>query len=271
MAMPVELYIGRHGESERNFANHALINEELDYFTREFLERPSGVARLTPLGCKQALAAGEWLREQGGLAEGDGYFVSSFVRAIETALLLDLPQAQWHRRNELRERNAGDWEHLSAKERMRLIEQQPVKLYELDPWNWSSPNGESFADISIRLWIFLHMLHERYAQKRVILVCHGYVMLALRVLLERMSDEKFRQVYRSKDSNERTHNGLILHYSRTLPDGSTTPDYQRMRRICPWNPSLVSSEWETIEKRSLSNEDLRRIVDAHPQMIRQAS
>lgn len=264
--MPIDLYGVRHGESDRNFANRMLENGEFDYFTKQFIEQPSALARLTDEGRMQAARTGEWLREHANLGPEDGYFVSSYIRAIESAGLLGLPHARWRRRNELRERSAGDWESLSGEERRRRIKAQPTRLYEKDPWNWSSPNGESFADVAMRVWIFLHGLHEGYGEKRAVIMCHGYLMLALRQLLERMPDETFRKVYNSRDPDDRTHNCLILHYTRMREDGTLASHYVRMRKIVAWDPSLVSSAWTPIERQLLSNDELLEIAGRYPRL-----
>lgn len=271
MTMPLDSYYVRHFLSERNAANKKLGQEnDMSYFTKELIEQPTSYARLDQEGVVQAGPTGAWLRENTALTEGDGYYVSSYVRAMESAYLLGLPHARWQRRNELRERSAGDWESFSTIERVQRAKAQPVKSYELDPWNWRAPNGESFADVALRVWQFFHMQHES-GKKRSITMCHGYVLLAIRVLLEHMPDEEFRRVYGSKDPHLRTHNGIILHYTRRRePDNPHSPaesSYQWVRTICAWDPALVSSKWKPIEPKALSNAELRRLVERYKRLL----
>jgi broad specificity phosphatase PhoE len=271
MTMPEDGYYVRHFLSERNAANRRLGEEnDMSYFTKELTEQPTSHARLDPEGVEQAGPTSAWLRDNAGLAEDDGYYVSSYIRAMESAYLLNLPYARWQRRNELRERSAGEWESLSTQERIVRAKAQPVKTYERDPWNWRAPNGESFADVAVRVWQFFHMQHES-GKKRSITMCHGYVLLVIRFLLERMPDEEFREVYGSKDPQLRTHNGIILHYTRrhepANPASPLSDDYQWVRSICAWNPSLVSEAWRPIERRTLSNDDLRRLVERHKRLL----
>ncbi len=136
----------------------------------------------------------------------------------ETATLLNLPNARWRRLNRLRERSAGDWEHVSAPDRRRLLAAYPVKHYELDPYNWPPPNGETLAEVEERrVSLFLDTLHRKCAHRKVVVVCHGEVLLVFRVLLERMTDENFRLLYGSKNPHDRMHNGIIIHYTRRSP------------------------------------------------------
>ena len=54
----------------------------------------------------------EWLKEK-NLPHFDGHFVSTHVRALETAALLDLPDAEWEQDFQLRERDVGLWGAMS--------------------------------------------------------------------------------------------------------------------------------------------------------------
>ncbi len=263
MTMPLDLFLVRHGESERNLANRAAHGGDVSYFTQEFISRPTSLARLTPEGRKQAAAAGAWLREHAGLhAVEDRYFTSSYVRAAETAALLGLPGAQWRRLNKLRERSAGDWEHVSAPERRRLLDQYPVKHYELDPYNWPPPNGETLAQVEEgRIFSFLDTLHRKCANRKVVVVCHGEVLLVFRVNLERMADEAFRRYTGPR----------IRITACTTASSSITPGgrpmilwlirrahFGWMRIVCPWDMTLSSNEWSPIHRETFSNEKLPR-------------
>lgn len=272
MTMPVDLFLVRHGESERNLANRAAYAGDLSYFAREFIERPTSLARLTPRGIEQAVAAGDWLRTYAGLMpRTDHYYCSSYVRAAETAALLGLPGAKWRRLNRLCERSAGDWEHVPAPERKKLLVAYPVKHYELDPYNWPPPNGERLADVEDRLTLFLDTLHRGDPSRRAVVVGHGEVLLVFRVMLERMTDEEFKRVHGSKDAYDRIQNCLIIQYTRRVPNArETTPYYNWMRMVCPWDTSLSSNDWKPIRRAEFSNDELMRLVEAHPTMLKEA-
>src|SRR3990172_1260288 len=107
MSMPRNLVLVRHAESEGNKAIQCSENGDHGLFTEEFRKRHSSSFRLTNKGREQAKIAGAWIR--GNIAlEWDGYYVSPSLRALETAVLLQLPFAGWEHRFCLRERDWGD-------------------------------------------------------------------------------------------------------------------------------------------------------------------
>lgn len=91
-------------------------------YTGAFLKRHSSLWRLTDRGREQAETAGAWLREHTrGVAVAKGmadalshsqslssvpsvhrYYVSEYIRAMETAALMDLPDAKWFENDETR-------------------------------------------------------------------------------------------------------------------------------------------------------------------------
>jgi broad specificity phosphatase PhoE len=60
----------------------------------EFLRRHSSKWRLTDLGRQQAEAAGKWLRENFPGKSFDRFYVSEYIRCMETAARLDIPHAR---------------------------------------------------------------------------------------------------------------------------------------------------------------------------------
>ncbi len=104
--LPLDLVLVRHGQSEGNIANTRSRAGDHSAFTPEFLNRHSTRLRLTDRGRTQAKAAGEWLRAN-GLTQFDRHYVSEYARAVETAALLDLPNARWYMDFQLRERDHG--------------------------------------------------------------------------------------------------------------------------------------------------------------------
>ena len=169
--LPLNLVIVRHGESEGNIANRRSRKGDNSDFTPEFLNRHSTKLRLTDKGKVQAKMAGDWLKSQ-GLDRFDGYYVSEYTRAVETAALLDLPDADWNMDFQLRERDHGQVDMLANSTRkeqfqryMRLRQQH--LLYA--PW----PDGESIPEICDRLRTnILSTLHREMADKQVIIVSH---------------------------------------------------------------------------------------------------
>lgn len=255
MALPNDIVLVRHGESEGNLAYRQSRRGDDSAFTEEFRNRHSSFWRLTDKGREQARMAGEWIRQNIG-DRFDRYYVSEFIRAQETAALLGLPDAVWFRDFYLRERNWGDLE-LKTQEERALLFGEVLQKRNSDTFFWRPPNGESLAELCLRIDRVLHTLHRECDGKRVVMVCHGEVMWAFRVRLERMSQGRFRELERSSDIRDSILNTQILHYTRCDPGSSYVAPYaQWMRSVCPTDQSLSRNTWERIERPTFSNEDL---------------
>ena len=264
MTLPIDVVLVRHGESEGNVANHLSRHGDNSAFTQEFLARHSSRFRLSALGREQAIATGEWLRQEflsvrpernGALF--DRHYTSEYVRAMETAGLLGLPSARWYANPSLRERNWGDMEVLPGDER-RARFGESVAMKKCEPLLWTPPNGESIVDVCERIDRVLDTLHRETRDfQRVIIVCHGEVMWAFRVRLERLSEREYKRLDLSKDPHDRIHNCQILHYSRRDPATELTYPYANwMRSVCPLNTTLSSNEWRQIVRQTFTNEEL---------------
>ena len=208
-------------------------------FTDEFRKRHTASFRLSDLGRQQALAAGEWIRnefyEKGGIGF-DRYVTSEYYRAMETAALLNLPKADWLCDFYLSERSWGDIDVYPENERVEKFG-QALQRREVEAFFWAPPNGESFTQLCQRVDRALDTLHRGSSDKRVIIVCHGEVMWAFRVRIERMSQEKFKELNLSDDPNDRIHNCQILHYTRRDPNEHKLTEHANwMRMIRPQSP-----------------------------------
>lgn len=269
MGMPADLLLIRHGESEGNVALHASKNGDNRHLTEEFLTLHSSRWRLSPTGCEQAQITGEWLREN--FPEGfDRYYVSEYARAMETAALLGLPNADWMISPYLRERWWGDLDRMSYEERQRVFAQSLADR-EITPYYWRPPNGEALVEVCARLRPILSALHRECAGKRVVIVCHGEVMEAFRVELERLSEHAYLEWEESKktDPTQKINNCQIFHYTRRDPSGipwreiSTHLDWRRS--LCPCKG--VEGSWETIERPRYSNAELLEVAEHSPQLL----
>lgn len=270
MTMPIDLVLVRHGESEGNLAKDRAKKGDTQGFTKEFLDRHSSQFRLTSKGVAQAKAAGEWLKAN-GLARFDRYYSSEYLRAYETAghLGLDLlPEQRWFLDFFLRERDYGQWDVLPYAERSRKFPEY-VKHQERDGFFWSPPGGESMADVALRLGRLLDTLHRECSDKRVIVVCHGETIWAMRVRLERMTQGRFAQLDASKESHDRIHNCQIIQYTRREPGSDKPPGtrYDWMRSICPWDHALSSGDWTRIVRPTYTNEDLLAMAESKPRLV----
>lgn len=266
MSMPLDLVLVRHGESEGNIA-HSLSKKGDDrHYTKEFRARHSSTWRLSDRGIEQARAAGAWIRAHIS-PTFDRYLTSDYFRARETAAYLALPDAGWYTDFYLREREWGEIDVLTHEERMRLHAESMARRKE-DSFYWSPPGGESMAHLCNRLKWVLHTLHREMGGKRVVIVCHGEVMWGFRVLVERITADRYLELDHSPDPRHRILNGHVLHYTRTDPEtGLVHPYVGHMRQVCPWDLSRGAGAWEPITRPKYSNEDLLKTVERVPRTI----
>jgi NAD+ kinase len=271
MGMPLELLLVRHGDSKGNEAVRRSKQGDHGAYTDAFKNQHSSLWRLTDLGREQARIAGAWIRDNVG-DHFDRYYTSEYIRAQETAANLGLPGARWYCEFYLRERDRGDIDVIAQNELAEKYEDS-LRRREIDAFYWTPPNGESMAQLCLRVDRVLNTLHRECDGKRVIINCHGETMWALRIRLERMSQARYRELDASKDPKDRIHNAQILHYTRRHPFSDSPnaqfPAYEWMRSVCPTDLSLSRNEWEQIQRPSYTNEQLLENVEKHPRMIRE--
>jgi hypothetical protein len=119
-----ELVLVRHGESEGNIAHkRSLRGDHALYENVHFARRHSSHWRLTNRGIEEAIKAGEWLRTNLD-TNFDRFYVSEYVRAMETAAKLNFTNATWFAETFLRERDLGIFDLMShAERRQRFAEE----------------------------------------------------------------------------------------------------------------------------------------------------
>jgi NAD+ kinase len=258
--MPMDLVLVRHGESEGNVANRLSREGDNKHFTQEFRGRHSSSWRLSDLGIKQAKLAGDWIR--GNLSNRfDRYYTSEYVRAMETAALLNLPDATWYTEFLLRERDWGELDSCPEDERKAKFAHALAKK-DVEPLYWTPPGGVSMADLCLRIDRIIQTLHRECEGKQVIIVCHGEVMWGFRIRIERMSQERYRDLDLSRHPFHHIHNCQILHYSRRNPEtGNESVHLDWMRSICPWDTSLSTNDWQEIKRPRCNNNELMARVE----------
>ena len=92
MAMPNNLILVRHGESEGNLIQWAAKAQQTIEIPLDLMNRHTCDWRLTTKGIEQAKIAGQWILANIG-TDFYRYYSSSYLRALETAALLNLPNA----------------------------------------------------------------------------------------------------------------------------------------------------------------------------------
>jgi broad specificity phosphatase PhoE len=267
MAMPNRLVEVRHGESEGNVATRGGKKGDFSLFTDEFRERPGHDWRLTPKGVEQAQAAGRWI-QRFVLGEGeqfDKFYVSPHRRTRETAGNLALNNALWLKVPRLRERDWGDIENISRQE---FAEKYPDSAHkkEIDSLYWRPPGGESIAQVGeTRVQRFFETLHREAAEQNVIAVTHGEFIWATRFELERMDHERW--AISEKDAAQKIKNCQVVEWSRLDPEtGAQSPKILWVRSVCPWETPDSPGEWQHIERRGYTSEELLTEVELLPRL-----
>lgn len=265
--MPVDLVFVRHGRSEGNEARERSQRGDDRHYTSDFRKRRNREWRLTDAGIEQATAAGDWIRDN--IAEVFfRYETSEYLRARETAAHLRLPDAVWIQEILLRERSWGHADFVMPEsERFEQFAAELATRRE-DPCYWRPPDGESLADVCLRVEWVLGRLRRECAGQSCVLVTHEDVMWAARFVLERLTQEGWRDALLSDDPRAKIHNGQVLHYTRRDPEtGELALRMQWVRSVCPWDPARSTGHWQRIQPRGLSNDELLDSVAAVERLV----
>ena len=199
---PAALWIVRHGESAGNVARDAAEAAGLPMID---VEHRDVDVPLSPLGERQARALGEWI---GRLPESERpthTIASPYVRAVQTAEIVlaaagcpvDSIDVEVDER--LREREFGILDRLTkAGIEARHPEQAAARAF-LGKFYHRPPGGESWADVALRLRSLLDSVGRQYAGERLLVVGHQVVVLVLRYLLERLSEQELLAIDRAAE------------------------------------------------------------------------
>jgi NAD+ kinase len=209
--------------------------------------------------------AGKWLKQNLG-TKFDRYYVSGYARAVETAALLDLPDAVWFQDLYLRERDLGLFEIMPEEDKQTKYP-EAYRQYKLDPFYWTPPNGESIAQLCLRIDRVLQTLHRECSGKRVLIVCHGLVMWAFMVRIERLTPMQFLERSQSQDYKWAIHNCQVMQYSRQDPGtGEVKDTVDWARSLCPWGEAAEDS-WRKIQRPRFTNQQLLDTIQEFPRVL----
>lgn len=267
MAMPRDLVMVRHGQSEANIVQKIFKENPEAIAPQGFFDRHDTHMRLSKKGREQALAAGEWLIKN--FPSGfDRYYVSPLARTRETAGRLAI-QGTWRLDDRWRERDWGEYSLLNETERKEKYELSH-RLKQQHKWYWCPPGGESLATgVRLRFEGILETAHRELANKTMVAVTHGETISVARYVLERMDPDE----YLLDDANaaRRIENCQILHYTRTDPaTGETAPQLRWLRSVCPWDEGLSwdGGEWISIPPRpTYDDEDLLKSIEVYTNLF----
>lgn len=248
MSMPRNLLLVRHGQSEANVLQGYEKRGETHNLPEALRTRPDWEHRLSEEGVQQAEIAGKWIADNVGVVEEwfDVRYVSSFIRARETAAYLGGAAAVWTIHPMLHERDWGEFG-----ETPRSIQQEvfprTARMREIAPLFARLDGGEAIADnVAMRIRSFRDTL-MRKPDENVLVVAHGDILSTARYILEEMLPEQWQAI--EDDPSQRIANCSVLWYSRVNPnDVNDVRSYLNWRRMVePNNLSRSPFEGQWIE------------------------
>src|ERR1700712_567848 len=196
------LWIVRHGESAGNVARDVAIAAKLPMI--DIASRDVDVP-LSGRGEAQATALGEWFRQLPTDQRPTVILTSPYLRARRTTDLL-LAAAELDRTElievideRLREKEFGVLDRLTSFGITAHYPEQAEFRRILGKFYHRPPGGESWCDVILRLRSVIDMVTRDYRRERVLVVCHTVVVLCLRYLLERMTEEQILAIDQAAD------------------------------------------------------------------------
>ncbi|MCK5096248.1 MAG: class I tRNA ligase family protein [Candidatus Pacebacteria bacterium] len=169
----------RHGQSDSNVKGYISCD-------------PENGDHLTDLGKKQSKETAEKLKEE----KFDMIIASSFVRTKETAEIIadtvgiDKKEIIYDKR--IWEIQAGDLNKKPYEEIYKYFDRIPEEL------DVHMPGGENTAETRDRVMEFLYEIDEKYKNKKILIVTHGYITWLLSV-----AKQDYSKIYK-KQTKEKT-------------------------------------------------------------------
>ncbi|MEU1606791.1 histidine phosphatase family protein [Micromonospora matsumotoense] len=186
-----ELTIVRHGQS---VANVAFAEAHARGVAAHGLTGRDADIPLSPSGWRQATRLGRWLAAQPADQRPDHVVCSPYRRAgqtwnrvADTVAALGVTPAPAGLDERLVDRLMGDLELLTP---LMIAERFPTEAARLAAdglYAYRPPGGETFDDVAARVRAALADLHRQHAGRRVWVVAHDAVVVAVRHVLEDLS------------------------------------------------------------------------------------
>lgn len=259
MSLPVDIYLMRHFQSVGNVIARRLREGTLEPSddTAEIVRIDTKLFRLSEDGLQKGARARDWIEQK--VASSFGHFACSpYHRAIESAVILDFPDAHWQLVDELRERDWGvidQLPHHALGPFEEYFERRKLNRYWFTP-----PGGESVEMAGARAYRWL-MDFEVGEKDSLFVVSHHDTLAGLMAKLLHISGFDFHtlQVNRLL-SPLRFQNGEIAQLTRRHPQAhNIRPSYDWYRMIHPGEDHI--SEWiEIVRPGLLSTSELAAML-----------
>jgi 2,3-bisphosphoglycerate-dependent phosphoglycerate mutase len=207
MIKPKELFLIRHGESIANCArrNAEETNSPIICFDGDEVDVP--LSKKGKIDCEKL---GKWFAQQ---SSKPSIFISSpYQRTRETTQIItkskSLKNLEIVYDERLRERELGIFDRLTKIGAMAKYPQECKEREKLGKFLYRPTNGESWADVALRLKSFLQDFSNQIDNKRVVIVTHEVVIRLFRYILEDFSVAEILEIDRICD----VQNGAITSY-----------------------------------------------------------
>ncbi|MFI9270446.1 histidine phosphatase family protein [Kitasatospora sp. NPDC052896] len=196
VALPSVLIATRHGESTANVEFQ--LAEATGALSVPITCRDADIP-LSMTGRAQAQAFGHWWAALPSVDRPRTVWCSPYVRTAETARIAvaqaaglgALPAGPPIRYDErLRDRELGILEMLTAAAIEKRHPEEAARRRKMGELYYRPPGGESWADVALRVRSCLRDLCTEEAGRPVLLVAHDNVVLMLRYVLERLTEER---------------------------------------------------------------------------------
>jgi probable phosphoglycerate mutase len=195
---PAQLWLVRHGESAGNVARDAA--EAAGVASIDIGERDMDVP-LSPLGEKQARALGHWFGALPLSQRPSVVLMSPYLRAARTGELV-IETAELRSRGgllelvdeRLREKEFGILNRLTKAGILATLPREAELRARIGKFYYRPPGGESWCDVILRLRSVLDTIQLQYPGESVLVVAHQVVVLCMRYLLERMTEQQILSI-----------------------------------------------------------------------------
>lgn len=193
---PARLWLVRHGESAGNVARRAA--EAAGHVSIDIADRDMDVP-LSALGRKQARALGRWFARKPEPERPSVVLMSPYVRARQTAGIVleeveasDAPIEIVDER--LREKEFGLFHRLTKAGIAAHYPHEAELRAHVGKFYYRPPGGESWCDVILRLRSVLDTIQLQHQGERVLVVAHEIVVLCMRYLVERMTEQQILNI-----------------------------------------------------------------------------
>lgn len=265
--LPIDLVIVRNGLSQGTVALRRKTTRGSEP-SASLTQVHASKWRLTSLGRTQAKSVGEWIRNT-FKRPFNAYLTGEYVRSLETAYCLGLPDAQWIPSLYLRPRDFGVFSDFGRQFNESEF-RECIAERARDSFYWAPPNGESIAHLTLRTARIFHWIRGHVpSDGAAIIVTHKDVMETLRIRIERISQMAYPDQIAHPPSHIALHHCSVLQYTRRNPKtGEIAPRYRWMRVSTPWlGKKYLPDQWEDVYPRTWSNDDIMAEVSSVQSML----